>query len=95
MSEKLGPLTFGKREEMIFLGKEIAQHQDYSEQTAVEIDQEIRRIVTENYLKAKSLITNHLNTLHNLASALLEREVLDGHEIEEIVSRSVSPAAAA
>lgn len=95
MSEKLGPLTFGKREEMIFLGKEIAQHQDYSEQTAVEIDQEIRRIVTESYLKAKSLITNHLNTLHNLASALLEREVLDGHEIEEIVSRSVSPAAAA
>jgi len=95
MSEKMGPLTFGKREEMIFLGREIAQHKDYSEHTAIEIDEEIRRLVTENYLRAHNLISNHLNTLHALASALLEREVLDGPEIEEIVSASSSPASAA
>ncbi|MBI5167501.1 MAG: ATP-dependent zinc metalloprotease FtsH, partial [candidate division NC10 bacterium] len=95
MSEKMGPLTFGKREEMIFLGREIAQHKDYSEQTAIEIDEEIRRLVTENYLRAHNLISNHLNILHALALALLEREVLDGPEIEEIVSASSSPASAA
>jgi cell division protease FtsH len=85
MSDRLGPLTFGRREEMIFLGREIAQHQDYSEQTAVEIDQEVRRLVMENYERAKSIITSRVQTLHNLAAALLEREVLDGAEIEEIL----------
>ena len=71
MSERMGPLQFGKREEMIFLGREIAQHQDYSEQTAMEIDREVRRIVMENYERAKVLIQYRLETLHGLAEALL------------------------
>ncbi|MGH7404892.1 MAG: ATP-dependent metallopeptidase FtsH/Yme1/Tma family protein, partial [Candidatus Methylomirabilales bacterium] len=86
MSEKLGPLTFGKREEMIFLGKEIAQHQDYSEQTAQEIDQEVRRFVIEAYERAKELAKSRIGALHALAAALLEREVLEGPEIDVIIT---------
>jgi len=86
MSEKLGPLTFGKREEMIFLGKEIAQHQDYSEQTAQEIDQEVRRFVIEAYERAKELVKARIGALHALAAALLEREVLEGPEIDVIIT---------
>ena len=95
MSERMGPLQFGKREEMIFLGREIAQHQDYSEQTAMEIDREVRRIAMENYERAKELIQSRLETLHSLAEALLEREVLDGPEIDRIVKGAGSPAPAA
>ncbi|MBI3079789.1 MAG: ATP-dependent metallopeptidase FtsH/Yme1/Tma family protein, partial [candidate division NC10 bacterium] len=84
MSETMGPLTFGKKEEVIFLGREIAQHQDYSEQTAVEIDQEVRRTVMECYERAKELLKSRLEALHALAAALLEREVLDGLEIDAI-----------
>jgi cell division protease FtsH len=94
MSEKLGPLTFGQREEMIFLGREITRHQDYSEQTAVEIDQEVRRLVMENYNRAKEIISTHLQTLHKLAYALLEREVLDGAEIDEIIQGAPEKATA-
>jgi len=86
MSEKLGPLTFGKREEMIFLGKEIAQHQDYSEQTAQEIDQEVRRFVIEAYERAKELAKSRIGALHALAASLLEREVLEGPEIDVIIT---------
>ena len=95
MSERMGPLQFGKREEMIFLGREIAQHQDYSEQTAMEIDREVRRIVMENFERAKALIQCRLETLHGLAEALLEREVLNGSEINTIVEGTGSPAPAA
>ena len=95
MSERMGPLQFGKREEMIFLGREIAQHQDYSEQTAMEIDREVRRIVMENFERAKALIQCRLETLHGLAEALLEREVLNGPEIDAIVKGTGSPAPAA
>ena len=95
MSERMGPLQFGKREEMIFLGREIAQHQDYSERTAMEIDREVRRIVMENYERAKELIQSHLETLNGLAEALLEREVLNGQEIDTIVKGAGSPAPAA
>ena len=91
MSDRLGPLTFGKREEMIFLGREIAQHQDYSENTAVEIDREVRRMVTENYERAKDLIRSRLKTLHALAAALLEKEVLDAPEIDAIVAGADTP----
>jgi len=94
MSERMGPLTFGKREEMIFLGREIAQHQDYSEQTAVEIDREVKQIVMSNYEKAKVLIKERLAILHALAKALLEKEVLDASEIETIVNGTVAPAPA-
>src|SRR3990172_8984728 len=92
MSERMGPLTFGKREEMIFLGREIAQHQDYSEQTAVEIDREVKQIVMTNYEKAKVLIKERLAILHALAKALLEEEVLDASQIDAIVNGTVAPA---
>src|SRR5688500_19008773 len=86
MSEAMGPLTFGKKEEQIFLGREIAQHQDYSEQTAVNIDIEIRRIVSQNYEKAKALLTERKNTLLQIADALLAREVLDAEEVRRIAA---------
>ena len=86
MSDKMGPLTFGKKEEMIFLGREIAQHQDYSEETAQEIDREVRRFVTDAYERAKELVKSRLEALHSLATALLEREVLEGPEIDGIVN---------
>ncbi|MGD0914899.1 MAG: ATP-dependent zinc metalloprotease FtsH [Thermodesulfobacteriota bacterium] len=85
MSEKLGPLAFGKKEEQIFLGREFAQHRDYSEETAHLIDGEIRSIVTGSYQKARSIIQQNLATLHQLANALLEKEVLDGSQIESII----------
>ncbi|MEW6616694.1 MAG: ATP-dependent zinc metalloprotease FtsH [Thermodesulfobacteriota bacterium] len=87
MSEDLGPLTFGKKEEQIFLGREIAQHRDYSEDTAIKIDKEVKRIVTENYGRAKKILTNNITTLHDLAHALLEKEVLDASEINDIVEK--------
>jgi cell division protease FtsH len=85
MSEKLGPLTFGKKEEMIFLGREIAQHRDFSEETAVKIDEEVTGIVTENYTRVKQLLTDNLSSLHRLAESLLERESLDTDDIHKFV----------
>jgi cell division protease FtsH len=84
MSEKLGPLTFGKREDQIFLGREFARHQDYSEDTAVLIDTEIRRIVVDCAEKARRLVEDNLGKLHRLAQSLLEKETLDGEEIAQI-----------
>jgi cell division protease FtsH len=86
MSDKLGPLAYGKKEEQIFLGREIAQHRDYSEHTAIEIDEEVKRIVSENYEKAKKLISDRRETLDLLTKALLEKETLDGSEVEAIVN---------
>jgi len=86
MSEKLGPLTFGKKEEQIFLGREIAQHRDYSEDTAERIDVEVSSIVMENYDRAKNLLNENLVLLHRLAKELLDREVLDNNEIEKIIN---------
>jgi len=85
MSEKLGPLTFGKNEEHIFLGREFARHKDYSEDTAMLIDSEIRRIVTDCASKARQILEENLERLHALAHALLERESLDGEEIARIL----------
>ncbi len=85
MSEKLGPMAFGQREEQIFLGREITQHRDYSEETARLIDAEIRAIVTQSYEKAKEIIQNNMDTLHRLANTLLEKEVLDGNQIDRII----------
>ena len=90
MIDKLGPLTFGKKEEQIFLGREIAQHRDYSEDTAERIDEEVRNIVMENYERAIKLLKGNLNLLHRLAKELLDREVLDNNEIEKIINE-VSP----
>ncbi len=85
MSENLGPLTFGKKEEQIFLGREIAQHRDYSELTAQKIDEEVRNIVTGAYEKTSQLIKDNIDTLHRMAHALLEKETLDGKAIDEIM----------
>ncbi len=93
MSEKLGPLAFGQKEEQIFLGREFAQHKDYSEETAVLIDQEIRGLVTEAYEKAKDILTEHMNSLHALAEALLERETLVEKEIDAIIAGHVAKSA--
>ena len=84
MSEKLGPLTFGKKEEQIFLGREIGHHKDYSEKVAEEIDDEIRTIVTSAYETAKVLIHDNLDKLEKLATTLLERETMDAREIFEL-----------
>jgi cell division protease FtsH len=85
MSERMGPLAFGKKEEQIFLGREIAQHRDYSELTAQAIDAEVNRLVMENYQRAKDLLQRHIDKLYLLAEGLLEREVLEGPEIEAII----------
>jgi cell division protease FtsH len=85
MSEEMGPLTFGKREEQIFLGREIAQHQDYSESTAIKIDKEVKRIVLEGYTTAKELLEQHKDSLVSLAEALLEYETLDSDEIRKVI----------
>jgi len=85
MSEELGPLTFGKKEEQIFLGREIAQHRDYSESTAIKIDEEVKNLVNSSYQRTKEIITENVDTLHRLAQFLLEREVLDGVEIDTII----------
>jgi cell division protease FtsH len=89
MSDKMGPLVYGKKEEQIFLGREIARHQDYSEATAVSIDEEVHRIVMEQLELVRKLLNEHIDTLHNLAQALLDREVLDGNEVDDIVNGNI------
>jgi cell division protease FtsH len=81
MSDAMGPLTFGKKEEQIFLGREIAQHQDYSEDTALKIDAEVKRFVMDSYSRATTLLANHKKELMNIADALLAREVLDADQV--------------
>jgi cell division protease FtsH len=85
MSEKLGPMTFGKKEEEIFLGRDFTQKVDYSKNTAVEIDAEVRRLIQESYDRARHLLKTNLGLLHKVAENLLEKEVLDGSEIDAIV----------
>ncbi len=85
MSEKLGPMTFGKKEEQIFLGRDFTQQTDYSEDTATAIDSEIRRIILESYERAKKILTTNLELLHKVAQRLLEKESLDGSEIDALV----------
>jgi cell division protease FtsH len=85
MSEALGPLTFGKKEEQIFLGREIAQRQDYSEDTAIRIDQEVKRFVMDNYARARRIIEEKRAVLNRIAEELLVREVLDGEQVRRIV----------
>ena len=88
----LGPLTFGKKEEQIFLGRELAQHRDFSEETAREIDSEVRRLVNTGYEKAKSIILENRDVLVRIALALLEREVLDANELKMIIEGKPLPA---
>jgi cell division protease FtsH len=99
MSDQLGPLTYGKKEEAIFLGREFNRHQDYSEATALKIDAEVRRIVTEQYDRAKELIVARKQQLVTIAEALLEHEALDGLHIQQILNgeppKIIRPAPAA
>jgi cell division protease FtsH len=87
----LGPLTFGKKEEQIFLGREIAQHRDYSEDTAIKIDIEVRNLVNEGYTTAKNILSENRETLVRIAQALLEREVLDANEIKLLMEGKPLP----
>ncbi len=82
---QLGPMSFGKKEEQIFLGREIAQHRDYSEATAIEIDKEVRGLVDQGYQKARKILTDGREALIRIAEALLEREVLDGAEVKRLI----------
>src|ERR1700687_5273844 len=81
----MGPLTFGKKEEQIFLGREIAQHRDYSEATAIQIDEEVKKMVSAGYATAKGILSENRETLIRIAKALIEREVLDATEIKLLV----------
>lgn len=85
MSDKIGPLTFGKKDEQIFLGREIAKHKDYSEKTAIDIDEEVKKIVLEAYEVTKNLLSENRDTLEALKNALLERETLDATDIDSLV----------
>ncbi len=86
MSDAMGPLTFGKKEEQIFLGREIAQHQDYSEDTALQIDHEVKRFVTDNYARAHELLLGSKDVLLKLADELLAREVLDADQVRRLAA---------
>jgi len=85
MSDEMGPLSYGKKEEQIFLGREITTHKDYSEETAEKIDQEVTRIVTASYEKAKKLLSDNMDVMHRLAAELLEKEVLNMNEVDLII----------
>ncbi len=91
MSEKLGPVTFGQKQEAIFLGREFGRHQDYSESTARDIDNEVKVIVLFCYDRAKQLLKTNIHVLHKVANTLLEKEVVDGAEIKRIIEDLVVP----
>ncbi|MFH0924339.1 MAG: ATP-dependent zinc metalloprotease FtsH [bacterium] len=86
MSDELGPMTFGKKEEQVFLGKEIASNKDYSEATAIQVDQAIKKFVTDSYVYAETLLKKNKDKLIKLANTLLEKEVLNGIEIDKIIN---------
>ncbi len=89
---KLGPITFGKKDQQIFLGREIAQHRDFSEATAIAIDDEVKRFVGEGYQNAYKILDENREVMHQLAAALLEREVLDASEVQMIIEGKQLPA---
>ena len=92
MSDRLGPVSFGKKDEQIFLGREMSTAKNYSEATAVEIDEEIRRIVEDNYNRARTLLTDNVDILHKIALALIEKESLNGSDVDEIIGhKAVEP----
>jgi cell division protease FtsH len=85
MSDKLGPLSYGAKEEEIFLGREIQRHRDYSEKTAIDIDDEIREIVNSCMGRAEKILKENIDVLHKLSKELLEREILDSEEIDKLI----------
>jgi cell division protease FtsH len=88
---RLGPLTFGKKEEQIFLGREIAQHRDFSEETARQIDLEVRRLIDEAYQSAHTIVETHADAMHRIAGALLERETIDAEEVKMLIEGKTLP----
>ncbi|HKK34476.1 MAG TPA: cell division protein FtsH, partial [Desulfomicrobiaceae bacterium] len=93
MSEAFGPLALGKNDGEVFLGRDMVHHKDYSEETARTIDAEVKRIISEAYDKTRSLLQTHMDTLHDLSQALLERESLTGAEVELIMNGEKLPPA--
>ena len=91
MSDQLGPLSYGAKEEEIFLGREIQRHRDYSERTAIEIDDEVRRIVNNAMTRSIKILTDNIDLLHKLSKELLEREILDSDEIEKLIKGEELP----
>jgi cell division protease FtsH len=85
MSEKLSPLSYAKGEEQVFLGREIAQHRDYSESTAQKIDDEINKLINDAYQRATDVLKENIDILHKLAEELLERETVMGKELDELI----------
>jgi len=90
MSEEIGPLAFGRREEHVFLGKEIIQARDYSEETAKKIDEQISLIITQTYQGVKNLLKKHINLLHKLAQILLEKETIDGATLDKLITEGTN-----
>ena len=88
---RLGPLTFGKKEEQIFLGREIAQHRDFSEETARQIDLEVRRLIDEAYQSAHTIVETNPDAMHRIAAALLERETIDAEEVKMLIEGKELP----
>jgi cell division protease FtsH len=86
MSESMGPMVYGDRDEEIFLGREVTRHQNVSEDTARAIDGEVRRLIDTNYARAKKILTDHMDQLHYLAEALIEYETLEDDEIDQIMA---------
>jgi cell division protease FtsH len=91
MSRELGPLSFGQKDEQIFLGREFAQHRDYSEETAERIDKEVTRLVSDAYRNAKKILEDNMDALHAIAQALLERETLVESDIDALIAGHVPP----
>lgn len=91
MSENLGPVNYGKKDEEIFLGREIQKHRDYSEKTAIEIDEEVQKIISRGMKRAETILRENIDILHRLSAALLEREILDAEEIDTIIKGDSLP----
>ena len=91
MSEAMGPLQFGQQDEMVFLGRDLAEQRDYSEEVAEQIDAELRYIVDESYQRVRQLLATHIDKLHAIARALLERETLDNDQFEEVFQDGAAP----
>lgn len=91
MSENLGPVNYGKKDEEIFLGREIQKHRDYSEKTAIEIDEEVQKIILKGMKRAETILRENIDILHRLSAALLEREILDAEEIDTIIKGDSLP----
>ena len=89
MSEIMGPLQFGQQDEMVFLGRELAEQRDYSEEVAEALDLEVRRIVTGAYVRVQRLLSDNIDKLHIVAKALLEEETLNTEEFEAVFARAL------